>query len=343
MMENTSEFTLPATSADATRPITTTEHLSETAKTTVVVLGIIINLFGIVGSTSILVIIRINTSLRKPYNLFLFSMALNDLCLCGVLNIIQVAAIHLREFPFSWPSQGILCRLHNIVWFHFLHVSLLHIAVIAVHRYLLIFRRHLVAYIDTKAKIRMLVLFLHVFSLIVFCTQKLSGEHRFIEAVGTCIPWSSGKISMALSGSHIALCTLTLLVCYISIHQKATRISNQVQTEITEGQASNSSRNYLKRMSAHKKILQCMFVIILLSGVSYLPMIISIARLIKASFVPPSLLSSTTIMVMVSNAANSVVYGILDINFRTAYREIHLCWPHCKRALRSNRLYPVIQ
>ena len=347
-MENTSNAMFPTTSNDTTTAdmiFTASTPLPETSKTFIVVLGMLINVFGLVGNTGILIVIHKTKSLRKPYNIFIASMAVNDVILCGPLNIIQVVAIHFGEFPFNWFSQDTLCRVHNIAWVQFLYVSLMHITVIAIHRYLLVFHQKLAEYLATNRNIIILVFFLHLISFLVFCTPKLSSEHRFIVAAGTCISWTSGNIIVLLSVGMIALTTITLLWSYISIHLKVAKVRKQVQSAITAGQPCNGSRNNLKNTSSHKIILQCMFIIILLSVCCYLPVILCFGRLLRGSYVSPSLLSVTVILVMASNSANSVVYCSLDSVFRKALTDqIMSSWSNFKRACRkNNRVHPIIQ
>ena len=347
-MENASDVMIPITSNETTQPPTAADTastpLSEAVKTFIVVLGLMINIFGLVGNTGIVVTIRRSKSLRKPYNIFIASMAVNDLILCGPLNIIQVVGIHFRQFPFSWLSQDILCRVHSIAWIQFLIVSLLHITVIAIHRYLQVFHRQRAESLATKRNLIILVFFLHIIVFLVFCTQKLSGEHRFVGAAGSCIGWSSsGKIIAVLSTVFIVVIAIPLLFSYISIHLKVVQVRRQVQSEITAGQPCSSGRNKLRKTSAHKKILHCMFVIILLSVCSYLPMIICFGRLVSGLYVPPSLMSATVMLVMVSNAANSVVYCSLDAMFRNAFMDLLTSWLNFTRAkLTTNRVHPII-
>ena len=352
-MENSSNFIFTFSSNETTQPPTTegmiyntaTTPLSQTLKTLIVVLGMLINVFGLVGNTGIVVTICRTKSLRKPYNIFIASMAFNDLILCGPLNIIQVVAIHFRQFPFTWFSQDILCRVHNMAWVQFLIVSLLHITMIAIHRYLLVFHQKRVDYLATKRNIIILVFFLHILSFLLVSAQKLSGEHRFVEAAGSCIAWSSGKeIISVLALVLVILTAIILLFSYISIHLKVAKVRRQVQSEITTGQPCSSGRNNLRKTTAHKKILQCMFVIILLSVCSYLPMIICFGRLVRSLYIPPSLVSATVMLVMVSNAANSVVYCSLDTIFRNAFMDLVTSWFNYIRAqLTTNRVHPVIQ
>ena len=66
------------------------QSLPGAVETVIVTLGVIINMFGVIGNGSILCVIAGDETLRKPYNALLGSMAVNDMVRCGLMNLTRV-------------------------------------------------------------------------------------------------------------------------------------------------------------------------------------------------------------------------------------------------------------
>ena len=290
-------------------------------KHVVVVYGTVINVFGAIGGLVIVIVMASSKSMRKPYNAFVASMAINDMMLCGVTNMIQVAGIHQRRFALGKSSETFLCRLHNIIWTHLVFITMLHILVIAGHRYLAVYHQNLSARITNKLTILLLICVLHMLTFCLFGLRKLSDGLRFISPLGSCVTWSTGPVNLALISANILITSLVLLSSYISIHYKVYSVKKQLQA-ITSGAAQNTTTGTLKKTTHHKKIIQSMVIIFLLLTGGYLPLIGAVGRLIKGEEISGPVLSLTLLFLWTSNAANSFVYSIFDRNFRTAYRKL---------------------
>ena len=303
--------------------------LSSYAKTVVVTLGIIINAIGIVGNSSILWAIMKDKTLRKPYNALLGSMAVNDVILCGVVNMIEVAGIYSGEFPLTWPSQYIMCKLHSILWVHLLFMTMMHIIVIAVHRYLVVFRTQLSHRITNKRTVPLLILGLHLVSLAVFFNMHTT-EYSYVSTVGVCLGkvGSSGYVGFIVFATTILLAVAALLVSYMSIHRKVYAAKKQLELVIVGGEIYADKKRQLTSDNRHKKILKCMIIILLIFLVGYIPALIALAG--RESGTSPSVLASTMLIMWISNAINALVYGILDSRFRRVM--LRMC---------SNKISPV--
>ena len=289
--------------------------LSTYVKNVVVTLGVIINAIGIVGNSSILWVILKDKTLRKPYNALLGSMAVNDVILCGVVNMIQVAGIYLGEFPITWPSQNIMCKIHSILWVQLLFMTMLHIIVIAIHRYLIVFRTQLSHRITNKRTVPLLIIGLHLASLAVFF-RRYTAELSYVSTVGSCLSevGSSGYAIFAVFSVVILLTAVTLLFSYISIHRKVYAAKEQLKLVNIGGSNYANQKRKLTSDTRHKKILKCMIIILLIFLVGYIPSLVAVW--VRDSGISPSVVSSTMVILWISNAVNSVVYGILDCRFK---------------------------
>ena len=299
-------------------------YLKENLNTAIVVIGVIVNISGIIGNGTIVVVIARSRTLRKPYNVLLASMAVKDLLLCGVVNLVQIASIHMGRFALTRPYEHILCRAHNILWIQLIVVSILHITAIAGHRYLLVYHQHLSNRITNKFTIALLIASLHGVSFAML-SKKISAEMRFIRSIGCCIGWVEGNVNLIMLSITLTISILVLLVSYICIHHKVNRVKRQLQQVNNEGINCVKKHRNLKKTSQHKKILQCMITIMLLLVSGYLPVLMAIGNLRKGKDVSSAALSMTMLILWITNAVHSLVYGVLDPSFKKAYMTITGC------------------
>ena len=307
------------------------ESLSSYVKTVIVTLGVIVNTFGVVGNGLILMVIRREKSMRKPYNALLGSMAVNDVILCGALNMIQVAAIHSEEFPVTWPSQEIMCRVHLFLWTQFIFTSILHIMVITIHRYLMVFHQQLSERITNRRTISLLICVLHVFS-VVLLSKQMSSRIRFIGSLGSCLGKVDGYVNLIFLALLIILAISIILYSYIRIHRKVYSAKKQLQLVNIGSRSYANQTRQLNKTTQHMKIIRCMVIILLLFVVGYVPGVLTIWRINKGSDISPATVSTTMLILWISNALNSLVYGVLDNQFKLGFKRLILC---------NNKINPV--
>ena len=290
-----------------------------------VTVGIILNLLGVIGNGSILCVIVRDKTLRKPYNGLLASMAVHDMILCGVLNMTQVAGIHSGSFPITWPSEDLMCRIHTILFTQFLLTSMLHIIVIAAHRYLLVFHPRFSDRITSKRTISLLIVVLHVVSLPLLSKQ-FTSPMRFIRSTGWCLPKIRGYVNLIIFATIVVIAIAALLYSYIRIHHKVYFAKKRLQTVNVEGTSYANQKRKLKSTTQHKKILQCMVIILVIFMVGYVPTVFSVWRLNRGFDIAPATVIAPVIILWTTNAINSLIYGVLDSRFRNGYKKLFLCY-----------------
>ncbi|CAF2007400.1 unnamed protein product [Rotaria magnacalcarata] len=91
----------------------------------------IIFLIGIVGNIMTTIIIKYNTHLRTPTNLYLLNLAVSDLMMLICNLPLEMIEIHYRE----WPLSILFCRLRNICVEFFTCSSILTILAFSCERY----------------------------------------------------------------------------------------------------------------------------------------------------------------------------------------------------------------
>ena len=248
------------------------QSLSRSVKTPVVTLGVIFNLLGAVGDVAIVYVIIRDKTLRKPYNALLASMAVNDILTCGALNMIQVAGIYLEDFPLTWFSQHIMCRIHSILLVHLQFTSLLHVMVIAIHRYLLVFHQTLSDRITNKHTVGIIICALHIISFILLSGRLMpETSQRFIGCLGRCIGKLPGHLIMTIISITGILVIAILLASFSSIYSKVYTSKKQLQQATAGSGNYKNQKRRIQRNSHHKKILMCMIIIVTVLIVGYVP------------------------------------------------------------------------
>ena len=328
VQENTSMLLTMNSTSSTTEGVTEGEalqSLSGAVKMVIVALGVIMNLFGVVGNVSILYVIARDKTLRKPYNALLGSMAVNDILRCGVLNMIQVAGIYLEEFPLTWPSQHMMCIIHAILLTQLIIMVPLHIMVIAIHRYLLVCHQNLSDRITNKRTIGILICALHIVSFVLLSGRfNPDNSYRFISSYGRCIGNLPGHLNLTIVSTITFLVIVISLASYISVYHKVSSSKKRLQLFSIGGAIYGNQRRRLQVMTQHQKILLCMVVIVVLLIVSLCLGAFS-AWMANKESVSPSTISITMVIALFVGAINSLVYGVLDYRFRDGFKRLFLC------------------
>ena len=299
------------------------QSLSSSVKTLVVTPGVIFNVLGAVGAVCIVSVIAKDKSLRKPYNALLASMAVNDIVVCGALNMIQVAGMYLEQFPLT---PHIMCRIHSILLVHLQFTSLLHVLVIAIHRYLIVYHQKLSDRITSKRTVGILICTLHIISFILLSGRFMpNNSHRFIGSLGRCIGKLPGNLIMTIISITVPLVIAILLASYSSIYYKVYTSKKQLQL-ITVGSGNyNNQRRRIQNNSHHKKILMCMIIVVTVLGVGSVPAMLSAWMVNRDAAINPATISISMLFVWIVYSINSVVYCIFDHEFKKAFKRLYLC------------------
>ena len=292
----------------------------------VVTLGVIFNLLGVAGNVSILCVIARDKTLRKPYNALLGSMAVHDIVRCGVLNMIQVTGVYLEEFPLTWPSQTLMCRIHGILWTQLALMTLLHVMVIAIHRYLIVYHQKLSARITNRRTIGLLIGILHIISFALMGARfRPNISFRFVSSYGRCIVKLPGHLNLIIVSTVTFLAMIILLSSYISVYCKVSSSKKQLHHVSTAGAVYGNQKRRLQNMRQHEKILLCMVVILVFLIATSIPAALSSWMANRNNDISPSTVSIAMAIVWIVGVMNSVVYGVLDSRFRNGFKRLFLC------------------
>ena len=283
--------------------------------------GAIINLFGVLVNVIIMAILYKDKSLRKPYNALLGSMAVCDMFCCGILNIVQVIAIYIETYPITWPRADLMCRLHTFLRIYLGFVSFLHVMSISITRYLLVLHPQLSTRVINKRTIAIILFVIHLLSCVIVTTcAGLFEKSTFIKTMGFCKPDETDIALVAVWATTLSLSALVLLYSYVRIHRTVYLAKKKLETVIMERSRYRDSRRNLTKNSSHKYILQCMMIILISLLLGYLPNLVVVTRIVNGLYVPFRALPLTMLILHLSNAAHSLVYVVLDTNFKRSFK-----------------------
>ncbi len=91
-------------------------------------LGILINSVGIFGNVLVIAATRVSKAVR--FNGLIASCAATDLAAILFCNVLQLATLKMR----TWPFSRSLCIIQNIAFFQFMYTGMLHMVAIALCR-----------------------------------------------------------------------------------------------------------------------------------------------------------------------------------------------------------------
>ena len=216
-----------------------------------------------------------------------------------------------------------MCVIHSIIWGQLFLMTMMHILVIAVHRYLLVIHQHLSERITNKRTIAILICALHIVSFVLLSDRlNPNNQERFIISLGNCIGKQPGFINLIIVSTVFSLVIAILLLSYGRIYYKVYSSSKQLQLSSAGGTYYANQQRRLQKVKQHRKILQCMLVIVVLTIVGVLPVGLSAWMVNRDGDISPSTLSVLMVITWTTNSINSLVYGILDTQFKNGYKRL---------------------
>ena len=211
-----------------------------------------------------------------------------------------------------------MCVIHSIIWGQLFLMTMMHILVIAVHRYLLVIHQHFSERITNKRTIAILICALHIVSFVLLCGRlNPNNQERFIILLGNCIGKQPGFINLIIVSTVFSLVLAILLLSYGRIYYKVYSSSKQLQLSSAGGTDYANQQRRLQKVKQHRKILQCILTI-----VGVLPAGLSAWMVNRDGDISPATLSVLMVITWTTNSINSLVYGILDTQFKNGYKRL---------------------
>ena len=295
------------------------ETLTGSFKDVIVTSGVIINLFGLLSNAIILVVMYKDKSLRKPYNALIGSMTVSDMVVCGVTSPVQVLSIHYEKLPITWSSADVMAKIHTILQIQLMISVILHAMAISIIRYMLVLHPNTSARIMNKLTVVILILILHMVSSILL-SNKFTSELAFVKTIGFSVDVIDDNISKMLMGTALVLSAVVIFYCYIRIHRIVYTAKNKIQTVIMKRNKYKEAKRRLKTNSSHRYILLCMMTIFGLLILGNFPLLVAIWLMKSSASLSVYILPMTIMITWISHALHSLVYAVLDSNYRNGFK-----------------------
>ena len=198
------------------------------------------------------------------------------------------------------------CVIHSIIWGQLFVMTMLHIMMIAVHRYLLVFHHHFSETITNKRTIAILICALHIVSFVLL-SDRLSpnNQERFISSSGVCIGKQPGFSDLIIVSTVFSLAIGTLFSSYGRIHHKVYSANKQLQSSSAGRIDYTDQQRLIQKVKQHRNILQCMLVIVVLTIADALPVGLAAWLVNRDGTISPSALSILMVITWTTNPKNS--------------------------------------
>ena len=284
-------------------------------KAMVIIMGLIINIAGGFGSILIILVISTSKLLRRTYNLCVASLALNSLVQCLLINMTQLAGISLGKFPL-----GSFCLFYNMMWSHMHFVSICHVTIISVVRYLLVVHQSL-TFTQNKSLFISLLVVVQIITFLLIDVYKIGRTSSIDPTTGLCWITPFEPLSTYLFTANLIISILAVLWSYVGIYRHVLTQKKMIRT-ITSA-STITLRNNLKKNMHHMKIVQCMVLVLVTTAVCMILPLASLLYIYMRKYVQ-FLHVLTPILLWTFSTANTIIYGLNDSTFRQAYRRM-LC------------------
>ena len=290
-----------------------------------VVIEFVVCLLGIVfNSLVILTICRNITRLSAPSYLIL-SIAVSDFLSCSVAIPISIAA----HFQKEWPHGMAGCKAHAFMVFLFALVSITHLAVISVGKYLTISKSlSRESYFNSK-QIVLAILATWIYSF-GFSVAPLAGWSRYgLEGTNaTCsVKWDSSLPSdKAYFGVVFIACFVlpmgVIMFCYYKIHQVTKRIVGNARLQMGGRMATTMQQALWRKQRKSAMYFLAIIAAFILSWCPYA--VVSLLVVLLGKRLNAIATSACSVFAKTSFLLNPILYAIFFRRFR---RNISLVIP----------------
>ncbi|XP_006816942.1 melatonin receptor type 1C-like [Saccoglossus kowalevskii] len=268
---------------------------------------------GVVGNILAMVSITMFKQLRSPSNVIVGGLCISDFTTCTVMTIITIASYLSEGQIFGYLKDGILgngvCQVYGFLFIQSGGASIYCMVAIAINRYICVCRKHLFLAMFTIKNSVFCVVACHALAA-VFSLPPFFNFSRYIftrnEYICLMDRTGLGLYYLASLATGTGLVPLLIIgTCYIQIGLKIRQVQRQIHSQ---------SGHISKRDIQVTKTLFVVFLSYVLSISPY-----QFIATFDHSRDPPFGLA---VLFFSSSAINPVIYGMMNPQFRRAYRKI---------------------
>ena len=273
-------------------------------------------ILGILGNSLILVVISRTQRLKGKGHALIANLALADTLQSANLFFMFVAI----AYGGKWVFGDAVCQIHAFLTVEFVLVSMLTLCAISLNRYFMIVRPNLYQSIFKRSRMRIIIALIWILPL-AFAIPPMFGWSRFEfqEGKSLCL----FKFSFSVSYAILLVTTITttplliILYCYYQIFIIVGAHSNRMEERMRNGPGTTASIEEIR-------ITRTLAVVIASYCVCFLPAtVINFIEMVDPDLHIPSWLDlSSMILVMANHANNPLIYGLLNRQYRNAFKAI---------------------
>ena len=295
----------------------------------------VISVAGTFGNFLIIAAVLTYPKLRTRANAFVINLAVADVCVTAYIMPVGLASSR----DVVRPYQSALCGFNAFVMITTCAVSIWSLSLVALERYVHICRYRLHHRLFSRVSVCVAILLVWVLSM-TMAGQGWTGWTAYMYTNDTyiCLFDAAYDISYSLLLAILGILVpiICLIVSYARIFMAVRRSSEKLRAEVDERitDINSSSPSHHLRLQREMKLVVTMLAIVVSFVICWTPAAVAIVwGSLVSSF--PELVCNIIIWVAVSNSAmNSLLYGLLNTNFRTGYRhalselyrKCHDCW-----------------
>eukprot|EP00794_Sanderia_malayensis_P013781 gene13781-15223_t len=273
----------------------------------------VIILVGLVGNSLVCIIFVQNKNIRTIANCFIVNLAFADILQSATITFMIVSLLND-----GWVLGNAACQLTGFMNVSFIVTSLFSLAIISVQRYITVVRKNSSFVIRKKQAIILVV---------------VSWLFPAFIAIAPILGWSAyryrpGKLMCTLQFSYNVSYTLTaviigLLAPFATICVSSYKIMKTVRD--SANRVGNSSVVGNQRRKHEVRVSMMLLGVIVCFIIFYMPA--SIVNFIQLGngddyILPYQVDAWTVILAMLNHANNPIIYGLLNKNFRSAFKAV---------------------
>ena len=278
-------------------------------------------LFGSIGNLLVILAVLTTSKLRTPANVFIVSLAVADMCITAFMEPISAYAM-LFDIELYLRRPG-LCTLIASICFISCTCSLWNIGAIAVNRYVYVCRNRDYNTIFTWPKTIAYALCIWSTCVVADLGNFLKwGGHSFDTKMSLCTYDRLASFSHVLTNNSIFIIfpMVLVMICYAKIFWTIKKSSLRVRKH----NKTSASKKHDIGKKKDIKLLKMLFTIYLTFAVCWC--LYTILLLIDFEDNSPVFVYRiAAAMSHTSSSLNSFIYGVMNKNFRDAYRSVLSC------------------
>ena len=281
-------------------------------------LFILIVIFALFGNTLLIVAICTQKSLQRSGNMYIAGLAITDIA----FTLCHIVSIHSKLVGY-WDFSDVLCELNSVVIQCTAILSVMHLMVIAFHRYLYICKH---TEFKTKFTVKWsltIEIGTWIFGLTVAIPGVFFTDWEYDDRINTCVFASQdpGEWKYPL----YLLCVLLFIPCPVCIwsYYKIYRYVYNMKKNLMKNDA--MSRKDQNKLVQHQfQQLFSRLLVFLMFIVMYVPFLVT-RVLDSLVYVPDGVHLACAAVIALNSMINPYIYGFMNKTFRDGYKNLLIC------------------